>query len=241
MNGAMKTFEKPARWNPGRFILVVGSIVGAMLTLASADSHPSFAKGGGQKSIAVPAVPANLEVPAGHVAYLVGHAIGTQNYICLPCPTASPTCTASGFVWTFFGPQATLFDDDDEQIMTHFLSENPDERGTRRATWQDSGDTSAIWAFAPAANQSSDPAFVAPRSIPWLRLQVVGAESGPTGGNRLGRTTFIQRLNTAGGIAPAASECASAGDVGRPSLVPYEADYFFYRRGIAHRHGHDRD
>lgn len=241
MNGAMKTFEKPARWNPDRFTLVVGSIVGAMLTLASADSHPSFAKGGGQKSIAVPAVPANLEVPAGHVAYLVGHAIGTQNYICLPCPTASPTCTASGFVWTFFGPQATLFDDDDEQIMTHFLSENPDERGTRRATWQDSRDTSAIWAFAPAANQSSDPAFVAPGSIPWLRLQVVGAESGPTGGNRLGRTTFIQRLNTAGGIAPAASECASAGDVGRPSLVPYEADYFFYRRGIPHRHGHDRD
>ena len=44
----------------------------------------------------------------------------------------------SGFVWVFVGPQATLFNDDDRQIMTHFLSPNPEEGDTARATWQHS-------------------------------------------------------------------------------------------------------
>ena len=44
---------------------------------------------------------------------------------------------------------------------------------------------------------------------------------------RVTETTFIQRLNTAGGVAPAGG-CAQAIDV--DGLVPYTADYFFYRR-----------
>ena len=39
---------------------------------------------GVSSAAAQPAVPANLEVPAGHSVFLVGHASGTQNYICLP-------------------------------------------------------------------------------------------------------------------------------------------------------------
>ena len=74
-----------------------------------------------------PPVPANIQVPAGNKAFLEGHAVGTQDYICLP--------SGSGFAWTFFGPQATLFNDDEEQVITHFLSPNPDEGGTPRATW----------------------------------------------------------------------------------------------------------
>jgi hypothetical protein len=31
-----------------------------------------------------PAVPANIQVPAGSKAFLAGHAVGTQDYICLP-------------------------------------------------------------------------------------------------------------------------------------------------------------
>src|SRR5262249_22682958 len=88
-----------------------------------------------KKDIAVPAVPSNLEVPAGNSVYRVGHAIGTQDYVCLPCPITSPACTESGFIWTFFGPQPTLLDDDDEQIMTHFLSPNPDEGAMPRNLW----------------------------------------------------------------------------------------------------------
>jgi uncharacterized protein DUF3455 len=165
-----------------------------------------------------PPAPANIRVPAGNKAFLDGHAEGTQDYICL--------ASGQGFVWTFFGPQATLFDDEAKQLITHFLSPNPFETGTARATWQHSKDTSAVWAAAIAS--SSDSAFVAPGAIPWLLLQVVGEQIGPTGGHRLTATTFIQRLNTAGGTAPSTG-CAVPTDVGKKALVPYAADYIFYK------------
>jgi hypothetical protein len=165
-------------------------------------------------------VPASIQVPAGNTAFLEGHAIGTQNYICLP--------SGAGFAWTFFGPQATLFGDDDEQVITHFLSPNPTEGGTPRATWQHSQDTGTVWAVAIASY--STPGFTARGDIPWLLLRVVGAQDGPTGGQTLTHTTFIQRLNTSGGVAPSAG-CSMSTDVGRRSLVPYTADYLFYKEG----------
>ena len=65
-----------------------------------------------------PPVPANLQVPAGNNAFLVGHAVGTQNYVCAALrPLASPI--------VLFTPQATLFSDDGEQVITHFFSPNP--------------------------------------------------------------------------------------------------------------------
>jgi Protein of unknown function (DUF3455) len=74
----------------------------------------------------------------------------------------------------------------------------------------------------------SDPGFVEPGTIPSLLLQEVGAASGPIGGRRLTKTTYIQRVHTSGGIAPTTS-CAQAADVGKRALVPYTADYFFYK------------
>ncbi len=160
--------------------------------------------------VTVPFVPANIRVPAGNLAYLVAHAVGTQAYICLP--------SGATMAWTFFGPQATLFDDDSgRQVITHFLSPNPAENGTPRATWQHSRDTSAIWAAAIAS--STDSAFVAPGAIPWLLLQIAGAQDGPTGGGGLTPTTFIHRLDTVGGIAPAAG-CSVVADTGKRALVP---------------------
>ena len=41
-------------------------------------------------------------------------------------------------------------------------------------------------------------------------------------------TTFIQRLNTSGGIAPATG-CTSPADVGKSAFVPYTTDYYFYK------------
>jgi Protein of unknown function (DUF3455) len=79
-----------------------------------------------------------------------------------------------------------------------------------------------------AIESSSDPAFVAPGAIPWFLLQVVGAQDGPTGGDKLSETTFIQRLNTFEGVAPSTG-CTLSEDVGKKALVPYTADYFFYK------------
>ena len=165
-----------------------------------------------------PNVPANLEVPAGHTPFLVAHAEGTQNYVCLP--------SANGVAWTFFGPQATLFNDARAQQMTHFLSPNPAENNTPRAAWQHSGDSSAAW--AAAIESSSDRQYVAPGAIPWLLLQVVGVQYGPLMGEKLTETAFIQRVNTKGGVAPGRG-CAAASDVGKKALVPYTTDYVFYR------------
>jgi hypothetical protein len=191
-------------------LMVCTSALGAAFTLAG--PHPAHAR------ITPPPVPIAVEVPAGNKPFLEGHAVGTQNYICLP--------SGSGFAWILFGPQATLFTARGKQLITHFQSPNPDEGNIIRNAWQHSRDTSAVWAIAIAS--SSDPAFVAPGALPWLLLRVAGAEDGPTGGHKLSETTFIQRLNTTGGTTPATS-CALAGDVGKREFVPYTAGYFFYR------------
>ena len=175
--------------------------------------------------IQVPPVPDQIQVPSGNKVYLKGSAVGTQNYVCLP--------SASGYAWKFLGPQATLFfvfqwmnGEVRQQITTHFLSPNPAEGGTARPTWQSSLDTSAIWGKAAAS--SIDPNFVAQGAIPWLLVQIVGAQNGPMGGSSLTGTTYIHRLNTAGGVAPATG-CSQAGNVGAVALVPYTTDYYFYK------------
>jgi hypothetical protein len=172
-------------------------------------------------AIPAPQVPGDIRVPEGNVLFLATEAVGTQNYICLP--------SGSGFAWTFVGPQATLFNAREAQITTHFLSPNPDEGGTPRATWQSSLDTSAVWAQAIVS--STDPNFVEPGAIPWLLLQVVGSQAGPNGGLLLTRTTYIQRVNTSGGVMPPTG-CAEAADTGRRAFVPYGANYLFWRRQL---------
>ena len=59
-------------------------------------------------------------------------------------------------------------------------------------------------------------------------LRSAGGEIGPTGGDILTNTTYIQRVNTAGGIAPA--KPCTADNVGEPAYEPYAADYYFYRK-----------
>ena len=167
------------------------------------------------------AVPSNLVVPESHVAYLEARAFGTQNYICVPTPT--------GVAWKFVGPQATLYLPSvtfQQQITTHFLSANPDEEGTPRPTWQSSFDSSAVWGRVAAS--STDSNYVAPGAIPWLLVEAAGTADGPMGGVQLSRTTYIQRVNTAGGVAPITG-CATATQVGAFALVPYSTDYVFYR------------
>lgn len=187
-----------------------------------------------------PATPALITPPEGNVLFLVGNAVGTQGYICLP--TTPGAATAS---WTVKGarPEATLFQTilgHKVQIVTHFLSPDtnpnddaPDPLPFGSATWQSSLDTSKVW--AAVLHQNSIPAGSDPTScpntgsIPCLLLQAIGSQQGPTGGKALSKTTFIQRLNTNGGSAPTAG-CSSSADVGNQALVPYTADYLFYKK-----------
>jgi Protein of unknown function (DUF3455) len=167
-----------------------------------------------------PSVPSNIQVPAGNKLFLVGHAVGTQNYICLPAE--------GGVKFTLFTPQATLFQNQ-KQITTHYFSPNPAEGGTIRATWQHSKDTSTVWGKVADGHSSADPAFVAPGAIPWLLVTVVGAQEGSKGNDLLAKTTFIQRVNTAGGVAPSTG-CTAGTDIGNRAFVPYTTDYYFYKQ-----------
>jgi hypothetical protein len=45
------------------------------------------------------------------------------------------------------------------------------------------------------------------------------------------QTAYIHRLNTSGGAAPSTG-CALTSDIGALALVPYAADYFFYKSSI---------
>src|SRR4029079_18426880 len=65
-------------------------------------------------------------------------------------------------------------------------------------------------------------------AIPWLKLGATSATAGPDGA-RLAGTTFIQRINTAGGVAPSANDC-NAGTYGTVQEVPYTADYVFWKK-----------
>ena len=88
--------------------------------------------------------------------------------------------------------------------------------------------TGPAFEFDPAG---SDPSCPNTGAIACLLLQSIGSEQGPTGGRALTKTTFVQRLNTNGGSAPAdADGCSASTDVGNQTLVPYTADYYFFRK-----------
>jgi hypothetical protein len=178
-----------------------------------------------------PPTPDTIAVPEGNSSYLVGHAFGSQGYTCLPTSTGGTAWNPSA------RPAATLFTDlfgQEFQIITHFqsINANPNANATLpvplsgNATWQASLDSSRVWMVKKNGIDAGSDAASCPNSgsIQCLLLQSVGNAKGPTGGNLLAKTTFIQRLNTRGGAVPTTA-CA----VGQTQLVPYTADYFFYR------------
>ena len=198
---------------------VLVRIVSSACMMLSLGIAPALA----QPALDVPPVPTTLRVPAGHTLFLGARAAGTQNYVCVP--TAKRTLG-----WKFIGPQATLFvygaDGAAQQVTTHFLSVNPSE-GTARPAWQHSFDTSKVW--GRVRSSSADPVYVEAGAIPWLLLETAGTELGPGGGGFMAQTTFIHRVNTSGGVAPATG-CTDDDEIGKVALVPYTTDYFFYRK-----------
>ena len=204
------------------------------IAYAQEQGHGKREESNFSSSIPSPTTPERITPPVGTSAFLLGHAVGTQGYVCLPNGTGGASWTVNGA-----RPEATLFTHifgEAVQIITHFLSPvvNPNDIGPKPprfgdATWQSSFDSSRVWAqkknFITAGTDASCPNGGA---IDCLLLQVIGFDEGPTGGRSLSKTTFIQRLNTDGGSAPAAG-CLVTGDVGKQTLVPYSADYFFFR------------
>jgi len=143
-------------------------------------------------------VPDRIQVPAGNAPYMQAHAIGAQVYAC--------AATADGPKWQFVEPQAILYDDHARLIGIHFAG----------PTWQ-TRDGSQVKAARV------DGVTVDPTAIPWLLLKQTSTTPG-----RLAATTYVQRLNTRGGLEPAPSKCSTA-TVGNERKVLYTADYRFWR------------
>src|SRR5262245_6976842 len=134
--------------------------------------------------------------------FLVAHATGVQKY----------TCQANA-TWLFTDPEATLYKatGTPQAIGTHYL-----DFATGRPVWRLMDGSSVEAARAASASGGAG-------NIAWLLLQGVVTGSGPDG-ERLAATTWVQRLNTTGGVMP-----AGTGTPGATPAVPYTADYFCWR------------
>jgi hypothetical protein len=152
-----------------------------------------------------PEVPAALQAPVGNKVSFHAYAVGVQIYVA----TVSPADPAQ-FVWTFKAPEAILFAPADH------CDDAPDVVGIHYAgpTWESVSGSKVVGARVAGAT-------VDPTAIPWLLLQAASTE----GHGIFKRTTYIQRVNTTGGLAPAAAPTAA----GLEARVPYTADYYFFR------------
>ena len=143
-----------------------------------------------------PEVPAAIQVPgATNKVHFHAYAVGVQIYVW------------NGSSWLFQSPEAVLFADAGAhgEIGIHYAG----------PTWEsESGSKVVGTAIANAPSPNAD-------SIPLLLIRAVSTE----GPGIFARTTYIQRVNTVGGRAPADAG-TSTGQVAR---VPYTAEYYFYR------------
>jgi hypothetical protein len=112
----------------------------------------------------------------------------------------------NGTGWTFVAPQAILFADAGEDSIVGIHFGGP--------TWEAIDGSEVVGAVI----QSCTPD---PSAIPWVLLGAASTE----GPGVLDRVTYVQRLNTVGGKAPA----VPGAFLGQVARVPYTADYLFYR------------
>ena len=110
-----------------------------------------------------------------------------------------------GAKWVFVAPEAVLYADPcyEGQIGIHYAG----------PTWEANDGSKVVGTRLAGCTPNRG-------AIPWLRL---GAASN-SGHGRFERVTFIQRVNTIGGTAPAEPGLF----VGDEARVPYTAEYFFY-------------
>jgi hypothetical protein len=134
--------------------------------------------------------------PGNKVAFHV-YALGVQIY------------RWNGTSWEFVAPSARLFADAEYhgQVGIHY-------GGPTGPTWESHSGGKVI----ASRLESCVPD---PTAIAWLLLQSVSTE----GAGIFDRVTYIQRVNTAGGLPP-----TDPGPyIGAQEEVPYTAEYYFYR------------
>lgn len=153
-----------------------------------------------QASLAAP-----VQVPTGNRVAMEVVGVGEITYQC-----NAKKDMADQFEWVFVGPDAKLYDRKGKQVGKYF---GPP------ATWESldgSKLTGAQVAVAPSASGN-------------IPNQLVKANPA-MGSGAMSGVTYIQRVNTVGGVAPG-SACA-ASNMGTKQVVKYQADYIFYKGGM---------
>jgi FtsP/CotA-like multicopper oxidase with cupredoxin domain len=146
-------------------------------------------------------VPEPLRVPETQGLTARLHAMGVQVYQCQPGKN-DPTL----FEWSFKQPEADLSTQAGKSIGKHYAG----------PTWEAHDGSKVIGELvARSDSPKSD-------SIPWLLLRAKTT----SGAGLFSGVTFIQRLDTAGGSAPAGG--CRPDQTGQQLRVPYTADYVFY-------------
>ena len=173
----------------------------ATALLGACASGPMSAKSSMAKPYDQAMLPATVQVPAGNKVSMETVGVGEITYEC------RAKADASGHEWVFVGPDAKLMDRAGKQVGRYF---GPP------ATWE-SMDGSKLTATQVA---------VAPAAAGSIPLQLVKANPAMGSGAMTG-TTYIQRVATQGGVAPA-MPCAAA-NMGAKQIVKYQADYIFYK------------
>ncbi|HWS89550.1 MAG TPA: DUF3455 domain-containing protein [Pyrinomonadaceae bacterium] len=138
----------------------------------------------------------SIRVEAGHEVAFHTYALGVQVY------------RWNGTSWVFVEPVANLYADRGfrGQVGTHYAG----------PTWESNSGSKVVARRVAGTGCTPDSG-----AIPWLKLETVSTD----GPGIFGGVTFIQRVNTTGGNAPAAPGTT----VGEEAKVPYTAEYFFYR------------
>jgi hypothetical protein len=147
------------------------------------------------------AAPSTLAVPAGNVLLFKTYATGAQIYVC-----TAPADNPGAFMWTFKAPEAVLRNEAGEQVGRHFAG----------PSWQ-GNDGSTVVGEAVTRADAADPG-----AIPWLLLKATSHE----GAGVFSSITYIQRLETVGGVAPA--DGCDRSVAGATRSAPYTATYAFY-------------
>jgi hypothetical protein len=146
-------------------------------------------------------VPDNLKPGGNESLAMIVPAKGVQIYEC-----RARKDQVGGYEWAFVAPEADLFDARGNRIGRHYAGPH----------WE-STDGSKI--SGTLKGQTNAPV---PDAIPWLLLATksVGSEGS------FSKVTSVQRVNTAGGVAPKAG-CSQAA-AGTPARINYTADYYFF-------------
>ncbi len=147
--------------------------------------------------------PAPIAVPAGHVLAMTALGAGDLAYEC-----KVKVGVVGAYEWVFTGPTAVLSDKTSKAVLGKYYA---------GPTWE-ANDGSKVSGKQIGVSPSGNAA-----SIP---LQLVQAAPAMGNGAMTG-ITYIQRMNTKGGVAPA--DACGADNVGAKKTVKYEADYLFYK------------